>query len=153
MTTTTPTLTPTAREITGAWPARAQACRDNPEQVFRVYDGDKLRELITSGTDPHRALVYAQTATVYLRWGSGGTCYAVTCEYTDGSARVWYGTAGGHGYDKAAAALEGHGIGKGLIATDHCGLDRRNLKGTDLEGERAILVTRNGTLPRGLFVI
>lgn len=153
MNATEPTMNPTAREITGAWPARAQQTRDNPSTTRIVVDGAKLAELIKAGEEPARAFMLARTATIYIRH-TDSSCYAVTIEErADTGNRVWFGSAGGYGYDRTAAALDGHPIGRGLCATDHCGLDRRQLEDTDLAGVRSILVSRMDTLPRGLFVV
>lgn len=147
------TMIPTAREITGNWPARAQACRDNPDRTLQVIDGAKLARLIGEGVEPARAFHRARTALVFLR-STDNMTYAVTIEERDGEGnRVWFGSAGGYGYDRTAAALDGHPIGRGLCATDHCGLDRHATQGTDLEGVRALLVSRVDALPRGLFVV
>ena len=149
---TTPTKpAQTAIDSLTDWPARAIKTRDCPDEVIRVMDGSKLRERILSGVDPERAIWAAMSAVIYLRH-TDSTTYAVTLH--DGQA--YYGTAGGYGYDRTAAALSQHPVGTvdghAVILTDHCGLDRHS---SPWGGMRSILAHKGSSrdLPGELFTL
>lgn len=142
-----------AEDITDNWPARAEQTRDNPDEVISVFDGDILKAEISGGTAPKLAMYKAETARIYLRY-TAATAYAV-CLYTEGDAtRVFYGRAGGYGYDRVAAACDGMPVGtvngELIVLTNHCGLDR--LGGDPTGGNaRQFLAHRGGYLPAPLF--
>lgn len=143
-----------AKEITSNWPARASQTRDNPDRVITVFDGAELARRIQDGEDPERALWWSITARLFLRTTGSGNVYAVCLWTPPGeSNRVFYGSAGGYGYDKTAAALDGMPVGtvngQVVCLTDHCGLDQLGkFPGFDA---REIIVHRSGGLPAPLF--
>ena len=184
MTTSLRRYVATATRIDGkSWPERARTCRDNYDQCYRVVDSTVLAERASAVTldgilrpayaaDPvERALFQSTSATIYVR-STNTTTYVVALvspwdasrrEYA-GSMEVYYGNAGGGGYDRLAAAAAGIPIGTALapdgerhrvITTDHSGaftLDHP----WRVEGERGpgeFLIHRSGYLPNGLFVI
>jgi hypothetical protein len=150
----------TARQIDfvdGA-PDGARQTRDHPDEVIRIIHRDRVTEAVKVGGDPEQAIHRNTTALLYLRY-TKAMCYAV-CLFVDtemeGPSQVYYGTAGGGGYDKAAAALSGMPIammdGEPIVLTDHCGLDHRD--DNPFPGKREITAHRGSSnLPPFLFTI
>lgn len=157
---------PWARELDGPWPSRAVKTREHPDDTVTVIDGDRLASELAAGLSPSAAYWSAVSARVFLRY-TDATCYAVTL--WDG--RAFFGSAGGYGYDRAAAALDGHPLGYAwtldgryalVCATDHGGGSLGNRPRFGVGGETgadrvdkpayAILAHRGGSLPRPLFV-
>jgi len=152
----------TAREITGSWPSRASTCRDRPDTIVRVIDGEAMtREATESRNQPtawSRAIHKSETARFYIRHTDSMT-YVICLYFGDGteSTRVFYGTAGGYGYDRAAAAAAGMPVAPGVVLTDHCGLDRFPAHGLTCGGRpmREVLMHKGSDrdLPGALFTI
>lgn len=173
----------TATRIDGApWPARAVKCRDDYDQSFSVIDSTvvaaRLRDvgesdIMTSsmGFDPVERAIWMGTSAVLYTRSTSATTYVVALvspwdeeagEYA-GDTEVYYGSAGGYGYDRLAAAAAGIPIGTAfapggkrhrVITTDHSGLFTMDhpWREEDERGNGAFLVHRSGYLPRGLFV-
>ena len=87
---------------TCGWNSHECRTRDDADEVIHVVHGPTLADGIAAGMEPERAFYMAVAATIYLR-------------HTDAMARAvvlaggdaYSGSAGGYGYDRAAAALHG----------------------------------------------
>lgn len=149
--------TPSAKLITGDWPAHALKARDFPDKVIQVVHLPTFDRAYREGGehfepgDLHRSLNEAECARYYLRSTASRT--VAVCLYSgDGSDRIraYVGTGGGR-----ASALIGMPVYPGVVLTDHCGLDRysRDTLPEWARGMREVLVTPNPKLPPFLEVV
>jgi hypothetical protein len=105
------------------WTTRARQTRDNGKRT-RIVNGSTLKRLLRKGDEPGQAFAEATTVTIY-EWYPGQTLYAVALVSTPAGTEAWFGSAGGYGYDKQAAALNGCPLGDvkrpWLTLTNHAG--------------------------------
>ena len=143
------------------WTKTMRRTVDNSDYEFRVYEVAGLVTALQRGSGESGEMAaaitdWAPSARYYVRYTRGGGVHAVgIVDHPNGGTRVYYGRAGGAGYDKVAAALSGMPLpGRhGWYLTDHSAMREGEGYPGPYGGERrAVMVHRGGYLPAHLVL-